>query len=281
MCLIQKLKGHEEEKVMALVKCPECGREVSDAAVKCPNCGYPLKAEQKKKEREARKNQPVECPECHNMVESHLSICPNCGYKVKNGSEIVAGKIKKSWNSEKGRKIIVAVIVLSVLLGGFIGYKGIGNEFSQYTKYIGKDYTELPKNLTFEDLDDDMWSAQTGENAIEICGEMGTMYYGYSKVDFPEYKIKANKVMVVSWYAEAMSRVKSDTIRDKLVDIYGKYDDREITDWNDEDYLDYGEKYIEYSWENKKGMDITYTVYPDPDDDKEVEKADIVWNIAQ
>ena len=27
---------------MALIKCPECEREVSDAAVACPGCGYPI-----------------------------------------------------------------------------------------------------------------------------------------------------------------------------------------------------------------------------------------------
>lgn len=27
---------------MALIKCPECGKEVSDKAGKCPNCGYPI-----------------------------------------------------------------------------------------------------------------------------------------------------------------------------------------------------------------------------------------------
>lgn len=27
---------------MALVKCPECGKDVSDKANTCPNCGYPL-----------------------------------------------------------------------------------------------------------------------------------------------------------------------------------------------------------------------------------------------
>ncbi len=29
---------------MALVKCPECGKEVSDLANACPNCGYGVKA---------------------------------------------------------------------------------------------------------------------------------------------------------------------------------------------------------------------------------------------
>ena len=27
---------------MALIKCPECSKEISDKANNCPNCGYPL-----------------------------------------------------------------------------------------------------------------------------------------------------------------------------------------------------------------------------------------------
>lgn len=33
----------KEESNMALVKCPECGKEVSDTANACPNCGYGVK----------------------------------------------------------------------------------------------------------------------------------------------------------------------------------------------------------------------------------------------
>ena len=29
---------------MALIECPECAREVSNAAASCPHCGYPLTA---------------------------------------------------------------------------------------------------------------------------------------------------------------------------------------------------------------------------------------------
>lgn len=28
---------------MALIKCPECGKEISSSAEKCPSCGYPIK----------------------------------------------------------------------------------------------------------------------------------------------------------------------------------------------------------------------------------------------
>ncbi|MCI2068580.1 MAG: zinc ribbon domain-containing protein [Bacilli bacterium] len=27
---------------MAIIKCPECGKEISDKAKACPNCGYPI-----------------------------------------------------------------------------------------------------------------------------------------------------------------------------------------------------------------------------------------------
>ena len=30
---------------MALIKCKECGKEISDAADSCPHCGFPLKQE--------------------------------------------------------------------------------------------------------------------------------------------------------------------------------------------------------------------------------------------
>lgn len=28
---------------MALIKCPECGKEISNKVKKCPNCAYSLK----------------------------------------------------------------------------------------------------------------------------------------------------------------------------------------------------------------------------------------------
>ena len=34
---------------MALIKCPECGREISDKAFSCPGCGYPYIQEEKER----------------------------------------------------------------------------------------------------------------------------------------------------------------------------------------------------------------------------------------
>lgn len=30
------------EKEMALITCPECGKQISDLAQSCPNCGFPI-----------------------------------------------------------------------------------------------------------------------------------------------------------------------------------------------------------------------------------------------
>lgn len=38
---------------MALIKCPECGREISDKANSCPNCGYKAKKEIKLNKRQS------------------------------------------------------------------------------------------------------------------------------------------------------------------------------------------------------------------------------------
>lgn len=38
---------------MALIKCPECGKEVSDKADVCPSCGYPIKKVEEKKQKES------------------------------------------------------------------------------------------------------------------------------------------------------------------------------------------------------------------------------------
>lgn len=32
---------------MALMECPECGKEISDKAASCPNCGYPIASNNK------------------------------------------------------------------------------------------------------------------------------------------------------------------------------------------------------------------------------------------
>ena len=51
---------------MALIKCPGCGREVSDKAAACPGCGFALSSVRR-------------CEECGEILPSGAAVCPKCG----------------------------------------------------------------------------------------------------------------------------------------------------------------------------------------------------------
>ena len=54
---------------MALIKCPECGEEISDKAKECPNCGFPMTT-------------LIKCPECGEAISGDSKTCPNCGFPM-------------------------------------------------------------------------------------------------------------------------------------------------------------------------------------------------------
>lgn len=57
---------------MALINCPECGREISDQALSCPNCGAPIKPIDKKF-----------CKFCGEQIDKDCVVCPKCGKQVE------------------------------------------------------------------------------------------------------------------------------------------------------------------------------------------------------
>lgn len=55
---------------MALIQCPECGKEISEKATSCPNCGY------------AFENMKF-CKHCGAKIFEDSVICTNCGRQVE------------------------------------------------------------------------------------------------------------------------------------------------------------------------------------------------------
>lgn len=51
---------------MALIKCEECGQNISDKAQICPNCGAPVV-------------EKIVCSECNSLYGENLKACPSCG----------------------------------------------------------------------------------------------------------------------------------------------------------------------------------------------------------
>lgn len=51
---------------MAMIKCPECGRQISDKAPYCPNCGVAIAGK------------IIRCPQCGEIYFRDQEMCPNC-----------------------------------------------------------------------------------------------------------------------------------------------------------------------------------------------------------
>lgn len=51
---------------MAIIKCPECGHQISDMAASCPNCGIRIQGNIQK------------CPHCGNVYIKGQPVCPVC-----------------------------------------------------------------------------------------------------------------------------------------------------------------------------------------------------------
>ncbi|MBR1808222.1 MAG: zinc-ribbon domain-containing protein [Paludibacteraceae bacterium] len=56
---------------MALIKCKECGAQISDASATCPKCGAPIIKD-------------IICPDCGSAIPSNSTVCPNCGAPIKS-----------------------------------------------------------------------------------------------------------------------------------------------------------------------------------------------------
>ncbi|MFD1402869.1 double zinc ribbon domain-containing protein [Robinsoniella peoriensis] len=69
---------------MALVKCPECGKGISNKAKACPNCGYPLETEESiiSIVPEGETNIEYNCPYCNAAVNENDEYCDDCGMRI-------------------------------------------------------------------------------------------------------------------------------------------------------------------------------------------------------
>lgn len=114
---------------MAIIKCPECGHNVSDNAQFCPGCGIKIANNLKK------------CPDCDEILLMSTSTCPKCGHQfpatgeasttaVQNDSgeqeeEVLAYTSPQSNQPRKSHTVRnVLLIILGIILigGGVFAY---------------------------------------------------------------------------------------------------------------------------------------------------------------
>lgn len=59
---------------MAIIKCPECGHQISDKAPTCPSCGVEIAGK------------IIKCPKCGEVYFKDDGMCPNCHYVIPQSS---------------------------------------------------------------------------------------------------------------------------------------------------------------------------------------------------
>ncbi len=95
---------------MALINCPDCGKEVSDSAKNCIHCGCVLK------------QNLIKCPECGNEVSDSASSCPKCGFALRKedtAQKVVVMKESKATGKKllmRGLIVSLSVIVISLII---------------------------------------------------------------------------------------------------------------------------------------------------------------------
>lgn len=83
---------------MAIIKCPECGKEISDKAKECLGCGYPITVN------------CYMCEECKIMYDPMQKTCPQCGAPTPNKA------ILSCYIKEKKIYFIIAFILMLILV---------------------------------------------------------------------------------------------------------------------------------------------------------------------
>lgn len=121
---------------MAMISCPNCGKQISDRAKACPGCGYVLH-----KKEEAIEEQPkkIFCEECGTEITPDMEVCPNCGCPIeksgtestdKEPSDVQAVEVRKiniqvdESGKQKVKKIgVIAILAIVALVVALFGYR--------------------------------------------------------------------------------------------------------------------------------------------------------------
>lgn len=131
---------------MGLIKCPECGKEISDKAEICVNCGFPIKNYLKEKGERSDYLQPenkeIETVQKDSFMENNQNtvICESCGaenkadadYCCKCGSPIKDGgflnnftRVFEEFGNTDKKNSVISIIAAIFSIFGCMCYVGL------------------------------------------------------------------------------------------------------------------------------------------------------------
>lgn len=118
---------------MAMVKCLECNKNISDKALSCPHCGFEMSKENIEKHR--IENPPaadwVNCPYCKAVISKFSKTCKNCKKEILE--EDMNEEIRKT-----NKSTTIGCLVIIVIFVIWIASSGSCSEGSSSSSYSSK-----------------------------------------------------------------------------------------------------------------------------------------------
>lgn len=165
---------------MAIIKCPECGKEISDKAKRCVHCGYELVEEKPTKKF---------CCECGAENLINAKECVACGYPFEK--EGVLKKIKSK--SPKNQAIIMIIVVAIIVVIGSVLY----NVIIVRPKNMYNHATELLEKGKYEEADKILVSIKNYKDVSTIREQLKYESYTYAVInDLKKYLKNPDSVKV-------------------------------------------------------------------------------------
>ena len=180
---------------MALIKCVECGNDVSDKATYCSKCGKKVNLVSHDKNEKASNR----CKECGQEMDAATGICLNCGFDPARIEQ-------KKRNIKKKIGLIVSLITAVVVLALGIMFAQNANKGNSYILAACKELADVENG--FPDVKNIYYSETPAEDStidyvyrvyIEYKGNWGkeTVMYIVDK--------KGNTYFITAYMDEKLS----------------------------------------------------------------------------
>lgn len=115
---------------MGLIKCPDCGKEISDSAPTCPNCGRPMKVEESSeapKPQQVKKREITDVPEGYKKASDPsqgvgLIVLGSLGSFAALIWAFIAGLNVASYTNKNPNYVIPLILFVVSLVVLLVGY---------------------------------------------------------------------------------------------------------------------------------------------------------------
>lgn len=187
---------------MAMIKCPECGQEISDKAKKCVHCGKVL-----------IEDKPVTkiCSDCGKENPIDVTECIHCGCPFEEDTNPVQ-TVQMEKSKKDLKKIIIPVIVaVIVIVMGLIIY----NVKVVKPKNTYNEAMELLEKGKYEEANDILESIKNYKDVATIQEQLKYESYAYSTIDDLKKYLKnpdSFQPYEVKFYASMKSKDDSESV---------------------------------------------------------------------